>query len=80
MNGNLIFDQFDEIEEKVEFLIELCKSLDASNKELQAKVEGLELQIKDKTEAEELHSDHREKIRNKIDGLMGKLNGYSELC
>ena len=68
----MIFDQFDEIEEKVEFLIELCKSLDVSNKELQDKIEMLEQQIKDKNEAAADQKD-------KIDGLMLKLNGYSEL-
>ena len=72
----MIFDQFDEIEEKVEFLIELCKTLDVSNKELQDKVELLEQQIQDKNEAA---ADQKDKIKDKIDGLMLKLNGYSEL-
>ena len=76
MNDTMIFDQFDEIEEKVEFLIELCKSLDVSNKELQDKIEMLEQQIKDKNEAA---ADQKDKIKDKIDGLMLKLNGYSEL-
>ena len=79
MENDVIYSQFDDIEEKVEFLIELCKSLEATNGELQAKIEGLEQDLQNKAEVEEHHAEQKAMIRTKIDGLLSKLNSYSEL-
>ncbi len=79
MNDDVIFNQFDEIEEKVEFLIELCKSLEKSNADLKSKITVLEKELDEKSSYEERFETQKEKIRKKIDGLINRLNSYSEL-
>lgn len=80
MNNDVILSQFDDIEEKVEFLIELCKSLEATNKGLKSRIEKLEQEIHDKSEAEKKYDEQKEKIRHKIDGLLNKLNDFSDVA
>lgn len=79
MDNDVIFSQLDDIEEKVDFLIELCRSLENTNSDLQAKIEELELKIKGNDEEKERHLDQSVIVRSKVDGLLAKLNNYSEL-
>ncbi len=79
MDNDLIFGQFDDIEEKVDFLIELCKSLESTNSDLRKKVEELEQQIENSNLENERQVDTNAMIRTKIDSLLTKLNNYSEL-
>ncbi len=79
MDNDLIFGQFDDIEEKVDFLIELCKSLESTNSDLRKKVEELEQQIENSSLENERQVDTNAMIRTKIDSLLTKLNNYSEL-
>jgi chromosome segregation ATPase len=73
-----IIVQFDEVEHKVERLIELCKSLEESNSELNGKIEDLQNQLNAKSENENRHNEQKEMILSKIDGLLSKLNHFSE--
>lgn len=78
MENELLNNKFKDIEEKVDFLIELCQTLQSENGELMSKVERLELELDQKNEAEERHTEQQAVIRSKIDGLLSKLNNFSE--
>lgn len=79
MNNKGILRQFDEIEDKVEKLLSSCKNLETANSQLQEKVERLEKELREKTEAEKLFTEQRDLVREKIDGLLKKLSNISEL-
>ncbi len=79
MENDVIFSQFDDIDEKVEFLIELCKSLESTNQELQGRIEGLEQDLQSKIEIEQRDAEQKTMIKTKVDGLLSKLNSFSEL-
>lgn len=79
MDNDVIYSQLDDIDEKVDFLIELCRSLENTNSDLQAKIEELEFKIKGNDEDKERHLDQSVIVRSKVDGLLAKLNNYSEL-
>lgn len=78
MDNDVILSQFDNIETKVEFLIELCKSFEAENKGLKSRIEMLERDIKDKSGIEQRYTEQKEKIRNKIEGLIKKIDQFTE--
>ena len=52
MDNEEVIRQFEEIEHKVERVIEACKSHEATNLELINKIERLEEELQKKTEAE----------------------------
>lgn len=79
MISDEIIQQFDTIEEKVEKLIEVCKSLEATNFELVTKMKELEQELQDKNELEIQHFKQRDLVRGKIDNLLSKLNDFSEI-
>lgn len=79
MENEVIYSQFNDIEEKIDFLIELCKTLEETNKELQTKVEQLEQELQSKSEKEDKHAEQKAMIKSKVDGLLEKLNSYSDL-
>ena len=78
MDNELILKQFEEIEKKVENLINVCKSLKTTNLELRNKVERLEEELQGKVEAENNYAQERALIRSKIDGLLGRLEDMTE--
>ena len=71
--------QFDQIEKKIGSLIRFCKSLEAAKSELESKVQSLEAELQQKDETESKYSEQKAMIRNKIDGLLSKLDNLSEL-
>lgn len=73
MENELILQQFDEIEKKVERLIEALKSLETSNRELEGKVKQLNMELQGKVEAEKSKNEERDLIRSKIDNLLIRL-------
>jgi cell division protein ZapB len=77
-NGEVI-RQFEEIEHKVERVIEACKSHEATNLELINKIERLEEEIQQKTEAENKFLEERALIRSKIDSLLVRLEDIAEV-
>jgi FtsZ-binding cell division protein ZapB len=73
-----VLSQFDKIEEKVEKLIETCRSLEAANIELNDKYERLKQETDGKADAEKRYLEQRDLIRSKVDSLLSRLNSYSE--
>lgn len=78
MDNEFILKQFDEIEKKVENLINVCRSFETTNLELKNKVERLEEELQGKVEAENNYAQERALIRSKIDGLLGRLEDMTE--
>jgi len=78
LNNEKILRQFDEIEQKVEKLIDVCKSLEATNLEFNNKVEKLEQELQDKLETENNYQEERALIRSKIDSLLVRLEDITE--
>jgi cell division septum initiation protein DivIVA len=79
LENEVIYSQFNDIEEKIDFLIELCKTLEETNSELQNKVEQLEQELQSKSENEDKHAEQKAIIKSKVDVLLEKLNSYSDL-
>ena len=78
MDNETILKQFTQIEQKVENLINICKSLEATNTELTTKIADLEGELQTKVAAESQYIQDRELIRSKVDRLLEKLDGISE--
>ena len=78
MNDASVFRQFEEIEQKVEQLIEICKAREAANLELKSKIKSLEEEIQGKVEAERSYAEEKALIRSKIDGLLTRIDEISE--
>jgi chromosome segregation ATPase len=78
LDNDLILRQFEEIEEKVIKLIDVCKSHEATNAELEKTIERLEQKLQSKVEAEESYSKERDLVRSKVDGLLVRLNNIIE--
>jgi len=73
LDNELILRQFEEIEIKVESLIEVNKSLEATNLELRNKIKRLEEELQGKVEAENNYVEERALIRSRIDSLLVRL-------
>ena len=78
MENELLEDKFKDIDEKVDFLIELCQTLQQENEELLTKVKALEGQLAEKSLSEEHFVKKQAAVQSKIDGLLTKLNTFSE--
>ena len=74
MDDAVILQQFEEIEKKIERLIQVCKSHEAVNSELKEKIKRLDEELQVKVEAENSYEKERNLVRSKIDGLLGKLD------
>lgn len=79
MDNELILQQFEEIEQKVERLIGACQALKAANQELKAENATLTEAFQGKIDAEKQDTEVRALIRSKIDSLMSRLDGFAEL-
>lgn len=73
MDTELVLMQFEEIEQKVDQLIENCNSLKITNAELTDRVESLEKELQEKIEIENGYVKEREFVSSKIDGLLNRL-------
>ena len=78
MDNELLDDKFTDMEEKIDFLIELCQTFQMENTELKGKVDLLESEINKKNATEEQYAEQQTVIRSKIDGLLEKLNNFSD--
>jgi len=70
--------KFDDIDIQVDFLIELCKSLQSENKVLLSKVTALEAELEKKLKTEGHYAEQETMMETKIDGLLSKLEGFSD--
>lgn len=77
MGNEIIKNKFDDIDIKVDFLIELCQMLQVENLELSSKIKDLETKLVKKNETEELNLEQEALIQSKIDGLLNKLDSFS---
>ncbi len=78
MDNESILRQFEEIEKKVESLIEVNKSLEATNLELRNKIKRLEEELQGKVEAENNYVEERALIRSRIDSLLVRLEDIAK--
>ena len=78
MDNDFIVEQFEEIEKKVEKLIDVLKSHKTTNLELRDKINRLEEELQGRNEAESEYSQERALIRSKIDSLLVKLEDITE--
>ena len=74
MNNEEILKQFEVIEQKVERVIEICKSHEETNLELTRKIRNLEEELQSKTEAEKRYQEDRTLIRSRVDSLLSRLD------
>ncbi len=79
MEKEVIDKKFNDIDEKVDFIIELYQTLQAENVELTSKLEVLESKLKEKDEKELQDSEQQVAIQAKVDGLLSKLDKFSEM-
>ncbi len=73
MDNEYILRQFEEIEKKVEKLVDAYKSLEASNLELTNNIKRLKEELQGKVEAENNYAKEKALIRSKIDSLLIRL-------
>lgn len=73
MDNEYILRQFEEIEKKIEKLVDAYKSLEASNLELTNKIKRLKEELQNKVEAENNYAEEKALIRSKIDSLLIRL-------
>ncbi len=78
LDNEIIINKFDDIDIKVDFLIELCQTLQVENLELSSKIKELEVDLAKKTATAELNSEQEVFIQSKIDGLLSKLDSFSD--
>lgn len=79
MDIEIIVQKFDEIEKKVEQLIEASKTLEAANAELKGNNARLEQRLHELQENERRNEEVKSLIRDKIDSLVGRLNGITTI-
>lgn len=77
MESQFILKQFEEIEKKIERLIEFRKSHEETNLELENKIKDLEEELQGKIEAEKKYAQEKALIRSKIDNLLVRLDGIN---
>ncbi len=77
MGNDLLNKKFDDIDEKIDSLLDRCHALQSENEELKVKVEKLEAKIVMTNDTEKLFSEQEALIKSKVDGLLDKLNQFS---
>ncbi|MGB5422640.1 MAG: hypothetical protein WBN03_10810 [Desulfobacterales bacterium] len=78
MDNEQIIKQFDEIERKVERVIEVYKSCEAKNLELTTKIDKLEEELQSKADVEQRYQEEKTLIRSKIDNLLARLGDLTD--
>lgn len=77
MDNELILQQFEEIEKRIEKLIEVNRTLENTQAELEAENRRLATELQRKIEEEKQQAEVKNVIRSKIDSLMGRLDGIA---
>jgi regulator of replication initiation timing len=78
LEKELIDKKFNDIDEKVDFIIELCHTLQAENVQLTSKLGAVESELTKKEVQEEQYNEQKTAIQARIDGLLSKLDNFSE--
>ena len=79
MDNETILKQFGEIENKIDSLIKINKSLETTNLELKEKIGKLEAELQKTAESENRNNEVKTLIRKRIDSLMERLDGITEV-
>jgi len=79
LDNEFILGQFEEIEKKVEKVIDVYKSLEATNLKFKNKIKGLEEELQGKVDAETNYTQEKALIRSKIDSLLVRLEDITEV-
>ena len=74
----VILQQFELIEQKVEGVVQARKRFQKENEDLNTRIEQLEQLIQEKNETEKKHEELTALVRAKIDSLIGRLEGNTE--
>ena len=77
MGNDLLEKKFDDIDGKIDWIMEYCRSLRTENKQLKEQLSHLETQLEKTNASEKRFSENEALIQTKIDGLLGKLNQFS---
>ena len=77
LGNDRIKKKFDDIDDKIDLMMECCQSLQAENKVLLMKIETLEADLEGKRTAETDNSEQEAVIQSKIEGLFFKLDTFS---
>lgn len=78
MDSDLIIQQFEQIEQRVESLIGTCREFETKNNELKNRVQALEAELQKKQELENRYQEEKVLVRTRIDGLLAKLDTIAE--
>ena len=78
LDTELILQQFELIEQKVEQVVQARKLLQKENRDLNNRILQLEDLIQEKAEAQKKHEELMAFVRTKIDSLIGRLEGITE--
>ena len=73
-----ILQQFELIEQKVEHVVQARKNLEKENEDLNNRIRQLENLIQEKIEAEKKNEELIVLVRERIDRLIGRLEGTTE--
>jgi FtsZ-binding cell division protein ZapB len=76
LDQETVLQQFDKLEKKIEYLVETCKRLENTKKELEQYSEQLIAQLEEKIVVERDHDELKGLVRSKLDSLMGRLDEY----
>ncbi|EMS80784.1 cell division protein ZapB [Desulfotignum phosphitoxidans] len=76
MGNDQIHSTFDEIDKKVDKLLERCRSLQIENQDLALRIKQLESDLEEKIQTEAQTSEQEAVIQTKIDGLLTKLDSF----
>ena len=79
MDNERILKHFEEIEEKVERVIKVCRSYEATNLELTKKNQKLEEELQSKVEAERRYQEEKTLIRSRIDNLIARIGNLTDI-
>ena len=78
LGNDLLQKKFDDIDGKIDLLIENCRSLQSENQALKLEIERLETELDRNTASMTQYSENEAVIQSKIDGLLGKLDQFSD--
>ena len=77
MGNDQIKKKFDDIEGKINLMMEYCQSLQLENEAFSLKISSLEAELGGKKTAETDNSEQEAVIQSKIEGLLAKLDAFS---
>jgi hypothetical protein len=79
LDSAIISNRFEEIEKKVERLLEICKNYEAANLQLKKKIKDLEEELLGKIEAEKSYAHEKALIRSRIERLLVRIEEKIEV-